>query len=207
MSRTESFRPVASRVVVLAVAAAALAGCASDPAPPPSGSADNPVFSLFRSGTVFAAPPAGATAAAEGKVIEDIECPMVEVLDGGAALRTESGGTVRSQLSMGQTARECTLVGNQISIKIGVEGLALLGPTGTPGTFSAPVRFVAKRGDKVVASRFQRTSVTIPPGQAQASFIVVEDNILVPVDGPELTLIVGFDAQGRAAETPRKKRS
>jgi hypothetical protein len=206
MFRTESFRPVASRIVVLAVAAAALSGCASDPAPP-SGGSGNPVFALFRSGSASAEPPAAAVAAAEGRVIEDIECPMVEVLDGGAALRTESGGTVRSQLSMGQTARECTLVGNQISIKIGVEGLALLGPTGTPGTFSAPVRFVAKRGDKVVASRFQRTSVTIPAGQAQASFIVVEDNILVPVDGPELTLIVGFDAQGRAAEEPRRKRS
>lgn len=136
----------------------------------------------------------------------DIECPQVEILDGGAAIRVEGGGSVRHQLSLGQTARECRLVGNQISVKVGVEGRALLGPSGSPGTFAAPVRFVIKRGDKVMVSRLQRTSVTIPAGDTSAGFIMIEDNLLVPKDGEEMTIIIGFDPNGRA-EAPRKRRS
>jgi hypothetical protein len=136
----------------------------------------------------------------------DIECPQVEILDGGSAIRVDGGGSVRHQLSLGQTARECRLVGNQISVKIGVEGRALLGPSGTPGTYAAPVRFVIKRGDKVMVSRLQRTTVTIPSGETSAGFIMIEDNLLVPKDGEEMTIVVGFDPNGRA-ETPRKRRS
>jgi hypothetical protein len=136
----------------------------------------------------------------------DVECPQVEILDGGSAIRVDGGGSVRHQLSLGQTARECRLVGNQISVKIGVEGRALLGPSGTPGTYAAPVRFVIKRGDKVMVSRLQRTTVTIPSGETSAGFIMIEDNLLVPKDGEEMTIVVGFDPNGRA-EAPRKRRS
>ncbi|MCZ8098460.1 MAG: hypothetical protein O9972_11145 [Burkholderiales bacterium] len=136
---------------------------------------------------------------------EDIECPQVEILDGGSAIRVDGGGSVRHQLSLGQTARECRLVGNEISVKIGIEGRALLGPSGSPGTFAAPVRFVIKRGDKVMVSRLQRTTVTIPAGETGASFIMIEDNLLVPKSGEEMTIVVGFDPNGRA-ETPRRKR-
>jgi hypothetical protein len=96
-------------------------------------------------------------------------------------------------------------VGNEISVKIGIEGRALLGPSGSPGTFAAPVRFVIKRGDKVMVSRLQRTTVTIPAGETGASFIMIEDNLLVPKSGEEMTIVVGFDPNGRA-ETPRRKR-
>jgi hypothetical protein len=137
---------------------------------------------------------------------EDIECPQVEILDGGSAIRVDGGGSVRHQLSLGQTARECRLVGNEISVKIGIEGRALLGPSGSPGTFAAPVRFVIKRGDKVMVSRLQRTTVTIPAGETGAGFIMIEDNLLVPKSGEEMTIVVGFDPNGRA-ETPRKRRS
>ncbi|MCP8939246.1 hypothetical protein NK718_12020 [Alsobacter sp. SYSU M60028] len=203
MSRTDRRLPLARRLALTALAAVALAGCTSA-GESSSASSSGGFFSMFRGSST---PPVGpAVAGVSTKLdIDDIECPTVEVLDGGAAMRNQSaGGDVRSQLSLGETARECHLVGENIVIKIGVQGLALLGPAGSPGTFVAPVRFVAKRGEKVLVSRLQRTSVTIPAGQAQAQFVMVEDNIVVPAVGDDLTLIVGFDPHGSAAEPARK---
>lgn len=140
---------------------------------------------------------------------EQFECPAVEILDGTAAMRQEAAGNVRYQYSMGQTARECQLAGDQIVIKIGVEGRALLGPAGAPGTFAVPVRFVVKRGDKVLASRLQRQSVTIPPSDTQASFVMIEQGIQVPKDGDaDLQILVGFDSGGaKEPAKPKKKKS
>lgn len=197
-------RPTSRRAagVVLALAASfGLSACTSfgfgeDPESNPS--SPSSISNFFRNSSstqpLPEAPPSN----------EDIECPQVEILDGGAAIRVEGGGSVRHQLSLGQTARECQLVGNNISVKIGVEGRALLGPSGSPGTFAAPVRFVIKRGDKVMVSRLQRTSVTIPAGQTSAAFIMIEDNLLVPKDGEEMTIVIGFDPNGRAE--PQRQR-
>lgn len=137
---------------------------------------------------------------------EDFECPSIQILEGTAALRAESGSGVRHQFSVVQTARECRVEGNQVVIKMGVEGRALLGPAGTPGTFTVPVRFVAKRGDQVVASKIQRQSVTIPKGDTQASFIAIEEGMTVPKDGAEIELFVGLDEKGGADKPQRKKR-
>jgi hypothetical protein len=137
---------------------------------------------------------------------EEFECPAVEILDGTAALRQEAAGGVRYQYSMGQTARECQLAGDQIVIKIGIEGRALLGTAGSPGTFAVPVRFVVKRGDKVLASRLQRQSVTIPPNDTQASFVMIEQGIQVPKSGDaDLQILVGFDNGG--AKEPAKPKT
>jgi hypothetical protein len=187
---------------------AALAGCStfgeSTPAASTAPSTGSSLANYFKFGQATPPEPAAPM------VQEDFECPSVDILDGAAALR--QGGpeaeSVRSQLSITNTARECTLNGNQIVIKIGVEGLALLGPAGKPGTYTAPIRIVAKRGDKVIVSRFVRQSINVPGGAAaNAPFVVIENDIVVPKDGDELTLLVGFDERGGAAATPRRKRS
>jgi len=138
---------------------------------------------------------------------EEIECPSVQILDGTAALRAESGAGVRHQFSVVQTARECRAEGSNIIIKMGVEGRALLGPSGSPGSFTVPVRFVAKRGDKVIASKLVRQNVTIPSGDTQATFIAIEEGMSVPKAGAaELELFVGLDGSGGAAERPARKK-
>jgi hypothetical protein len=138
---------------------------------------------------------------------EDIECPSVQILAGTAAIRAESGAGVRHQFSVVQTARECRSEGSNIIIKMGVEGRTLLGPSGSPGSFTVPVRFVAKRGDTVVASKLVRQSVTIPSGDTQATFIAIEEGMSVPKAGTaELELFVGLDGSGGAAERPARKK-
>lgn len=208
LTRAPLARPAG--LVLAVLLSAALAGCSTfgrDSGAEPASSAPSTGSSLanyFKFGQATPPPPA------DPMIQEDLECPAVDILDGAAALR--QGGpdaeSVRSQLSITDTARECRAAGEEIVIKVGVEGRALIGPAGKPGTFTAPVRIVAKRGDKVIVSRFVRQSVSIPPGaSASAPFVVVEDNIVVPKNGPELTLLVGFDEHGSAAAAPRKKRN
>jgi hypothetical protein len=198
------------RMAGLGAAALLLAGCMGGGDSPKTsasaGSAGTPsagstLYNLFYYGGTTVPP------SSKGEP-EDIECPAVEILDGTASLRQEAGNAVRYQLSLGQTARECRSSGDQLAIKIGVEGRALLGPAGSPGTFAVPVRFVVKRGDQILASRLQRQSVSIPPSDTQASFAMVEDNILVPKKGnADLQILVGFDGAGAREATKPKRRS
>lgn len=148
--------------------------------------------------------------------IATVDCPHVEVLEGTSAVRVGGGDSnngVRYQYSLGDVARECTLVGNQISIKVGVQGRVLIGPAGAPGTFSIPMRIVvrAEKDQKVVASKFYRTSATIPAGDTQADFTVISEPLLVPLlreqADEDYTVLVGFDQSGgKDTSAPRKRR-
>jgi hypothetical protein len=198
-------RAGACRALPVAGLALLLAGCnmfggdkpvASAPKAPPSDSAFSNLFKY------------GSTSAPEINEMEIVDaeftCPQVEILDGAAAMRINAGESVKSQISIGKTARECQITGDTVTIRVGVEGRALLGSGGSPGTYTAPVRIVVKDGDKVLVSRIQRKSVTIPPGDTQAAFVVVEEGISVPKGG-DLSLLVGLDPNGRA-EAPAKRK-
>lgn len=142
---------------------------------------------------------------APGEEPDDFVCPRVEVLDGTAALRAYTGaqasGTLRHQISIANVARECQVSGNTVTVKIGVEGRVLLGPAGAAGTFTAPVRFVVKTGDRVLASRVQRVSVTVRAGETGASFVVVEPGLTVAKG--DIDILVGLDG---ASGEPRRAR-
>ncbi len=99
-------------------------------------------------------PPPPAAAATQ-----DVYLPgQSGVIDGGAALQAYSGGRVgdasalRSQITLGQLARECNgQADGSTLVKVGVEGRALLGASGSAGRFDVPVRIVVKRGSTVFA--------------------------------------------------------
>lgn len=195
------------RVLVLAVAAGLLGGCSTlglgsdqPSSATASASGGSSLSEFFRNGSSTVPIPAA-------QVDDDFECPSVEILDGGAAMRQIGGADVRNQISLGEVARECRpQPGGQIAIKVGVEGRVLLGPAGSAGTYTAPVRVMVKRGDKVLVSRLQRTTATVPSGDTQARFVVIEDNMIVPRQGEELSIVVGLDPSGRAGEAPRKRK-
>ncbi len=156
------------------------------------------------------------TAPEDKPVVEEreITCPAIEVLDGTSAMRVgQAGGgasAVAHQASMGQTARECRVNGNQLELKVGVEGRLLIGPLGKPGGYTVPLRVVVRRGTTTaVVSRFVRIPVRVPDGEAQAGFTHVEENIVVPLSeldpGDEYTILVGFDPAGASADRPRRR--
>src|SRR4029077_21020882 len=96
-----------------------------------------------------------------------------------AAGQSAESGALRHQISIADAASECTAAPDGgIVVKVGVVGRALLGPSGTAGTVTAPVTVLVKRGDVVVARRVRTVSVAIPPNGQQA-FSFVEEGIAV----------------------------
>ncbi len=194
--------------VVLAAAGSLLvAGCSTGP--------DNDPGNTFGNLLAFnstKAPPVPDTG--KKKPILDIFCPVVDVKEGGAAHRVYSGRgasnqDVRYQFSIGQTARECTIVNGQLGIRVGVEGKVLLGPAGSPSTFNVPISIAVREEAtlQMLVSKNYQVSVTIPPDSPHATFSVVSEMLVVPLrrkeSNEDYLIIVGFE---KPKAKPRKRR-
>ena len=138
---------------------------------------------------------------------QDIYCPTVDVAEGGAAARVggADNASVRYQFNIGDTARECDPAGpGQAALKIGVSGHVVIGPAGSAGTFSAPLKItVTHRGDKKeVFSKTFKVEATTDGVQAGA-FRVVTDPIPLPLTtlqlADEYSITVGFTGGGGGA--------
>jgi hypothetical protein len=155
----------------------------------------------------------GASGPVRMNMDPDEECPQVNVPSGASSYASYAGapdaGNVRFQARISDFARECTLsAGNNVTIRIGVEGRVILGSKGSPGTYPAPLTITVRdRSGATVASRGQRLSVTVPAGDTQGKFRIVEDAIVVPIspDKPlsSYEILVGFQEGGG---TGRKRR-
>src|SRR6185312_9291266 len=111
--------------VPLVLAAAALAGCAGDALKNASATSTDP-----------------KAAGVGGAPNTDVECPSVQVRNGASTWQTPTGGSttdLRYQASLGQMARECALLGDTMTVKVGVEGRLLVGPKGTAGNVEVPL--------------------------------------------------------------------
>lgn len=145
-----------------------------------------------------------------------VECPTIEVQDGTASVRTYAGeqanANVRYQFSLGDIARECTKSGTNLVLKVGAEGRVLLGPSGSPGSFTVPIR-VAVRNDsvqKVVYSQLNRIAAAVPAGGTETAFTYVSEPFTVPfVAHPDedYTILVGFDPAGTGLTNENKARA
>ncbi|MGH6857842.1 MAG: hypothetical protein ACRECP_09465 [Methylocella sp.] len=148
--------------------------------------------------------------AAPGEEVRHIFCPQVLILEGTAASQAYAGtppssANLRYQSALDDTARECTLEGDQLAIKIGVAGKVLLGPAGSPGSFSVPVRMAVLRelDNQPIVSKLYRAAVTVPAGETGADFTIVSEPLRVPFiqDHAEddYTIKVGID-EGTSAD-------
>lgn len=206
-------RPFRSPVVRIGLCAAALTGltaCSSDgPAAsvaPGQDSVSTKLGNLLAFNSNNA--PGGAPASAAGP---RIDCPIVQIEPGSSAFRAggESSASVRYQISIGDVARECARQGDNLAIRVGVETTTVLGPAGSPGTFSAPLRVTVRRqfDEHVLASKTYRVGATVG-ASAPVVTTLVADPLLIPftnehaADDYEVVLSFG---EGPAA--PRRKRN
>ena len=132
---------------------------------------------------------------------QDINCPDVTIADSGAALRVggADNASVRYQFNIGDTARQCAPAGpGQAAIKIGVAGEVVMGPAGSAGTFSAPVKITVTQvgSDKPVFSQTYRAEATTD-GVRAGQFRIVTDPINLPMPTLQLadlySITVGFE--------------
>jgi hypothetical protein len=142
----------------------------------------------------------------------DLHCPIVDVPDEGSTLRVggPENASVRYQFDIKQTARECQPLGDQFSLKVGVSGELLIGPAGSPGAYSAPVRLtVTSQADKkTVYSKVYKIDVNTGSA-AQAPFQLVSETIELPMTRTELdddyAISIAFDTGKAAPSAPSHK--
>jgi hypothetical protein len=144
----------------------------------------------------------------------DIDCPSVTIRTGAAAWQISAGSgptNVRYQGSLGQLARECAVLGDVMTMRVGVEGRLLVGPKGGAGSVNVPLRIalVAEGPQpKPIWSKFYSVPVTVPPNASQAIFSQVEDDLTFPLPAnrkvDNYIVYVGFDPQGAATASKTK---
>lgn len=146
--------------------------------------------------------------ATQGGQPTDMECPSVTIRTGASAWQMPSGAAtnVRYQGSLGQLVRECAILGETMTMRVGVEGRLLVGPKGGPGSVKVPLRMaLVAEGPtpQPVWSKFYNVDVAVPPGASQAVFSIVEDDLTFPLPASRrldnYIVYVGFDPQGAAA--------
>jgi len=134
-------------------------------------------------------------------------CPEVQVRDGTQLFRVFEKGrqddfsAIRFQASVQKFAREChTDSAGTTTIKVGVAGRMLAGPSGATGSASLPVRIVLVRdGDEVLYSKLFKVDATIAAGMSSVDWNQVADDLTVPGDKSQgrFVIYVGFDPSGK----------
>jgi hypothetical protein len=204
--------PVLAMLACLS-ACGSLSGNAEDPGQPKKGSVLENIMMGGAADAVKLPEPAAQTRYPDAVTQkDDFECPTLDVSTNGASLRDFAGGQqqagsegLRHQISITRLGRECKDAGTNVSMKLGVEGSVLLGPSGSPGTFTVPLVFEARLKDKVVATRRETLSVTIPPNEVRAFYSTVITDFMIPKDD-EVDVYVGLSQGGGSQLTPPKHR-
>lgn len=164
-----------------------------------------PIGNVFSSSNT--SPPADQTNPnATPTVSADENCPGATVRSGAAAWAVNAGpgpANIRYQASIAQIARECALLGDTMTIKVGIEGRLLVGPKGGPGNVTIPVRIaLVQEGTqpRPIVSKFYPISVNVAQGATQIPFTHVEDDLTFPLPADKnienYIVYVGFDPQG-----------
>jgi hypothetical protein len=136
----------------------------------------------------------------------DAECPQINVPTGSSFYSVKG-----AQITISNFARECDISGSAaVTIKVGVQGLAILGKGAGAGTYSAPLRIsIRDRDSHVVYTKVQRVDVAVPPGGDQGTFKIVDTSspIVIGVQQPlnSYDIVVGFDNKGAAQPVEKKK--
>lgn len=187
--------------------------------PPPSGNSSSfteRFRSLFGSGSEAPATPVAAAPAGSGTSLS--HCPPVDIRQGASTLQMTAPGSdtamaVRYQATFAQTARQCTEVDGNLTIKVGVQGRIILGPAGATGETKLPLRYaVVKEGmePQTLWSKLYLVSVTIPSNDPNVPFTHVVEDIALPMPPDKAygnyVIYVGFDPKGVEQGKPEKKR-
>jgi hypothetical protein len=197
------------RCAALWAAAVLLSGCSS--ASTPTDTSDTASTSRFS--RLFSGSGPAAQAAAGGPAFNADDCPTVDLRTGAgtytvAGKPPEAAPTdVRYQLTLTQLARQCTVTGANLVMKVGVQGRIIVGPAGGPGQIDLPLRYAVVRegvAPRTIATKFKRVPADVPPGQSNVVFSDVEEDLSFPMPSrAELAaymVYVGFDEIGEGSE-------
>jgi hypothetical protein len=158
-------------------------------------------------------------------MLDPDDCPNVDIRTG-AGIYTVNGKPpeaaptdVRYQLTLTQLARQCTVVGADLVMKVGVQGRIIVGAAGGPGLLDIPLRYAVVRegvAPRTITTKFKRLPADVQPGQGNMVFSDVEESLSFPMptraELASYVVYVGFDEIGDgpekkpAAQKPAKKK-
>ena len=134
------------------------------------------------------------------------ECPPIKVRPGAEALYFYGKGQVGNpkdlqyQAVIDKQSRNCVVSNGLITVKMGVVGRLMLGPSGNQQSVNLPLRFVVERDTAPLFSELYQIPVTVQPSTQSSDFVKVVDNVQIPyVSGDDITIWVGFDSTGKGA--------
>jgi hypothetical protein len=166
--------------------------------------------------------PAEAAAAAEAARQKALasgitECPDIVVDGSGAEMRSPvdaDASSVAYQLSITRTARECALTGENVAMRVGVLGAAMLGPVGKPGDYFGNLRVAVRRksDNKLFGEKTYRIGAKIAPNQSRADFTLLVEDLSAPFvsakAAEDYEILIGFtSAAGDGAKKHGKKKA
>jgi hypothetical protein len=129
------------------------------------------------------------------------ECPPIKVTPGAEALFSYAGGRAGNpqdlhyQIDFERQTRNCVVSNGLITVKMGVVGRVLLGPSGKETSVTVPLRFSVERDGTAVFSEKYSIPVAINPPAQSAEFVKVVDNVAIPyLGGENIVIWVGFDS-------------
>src|ERR1700761_6517467 len=135
------------------------------------------------------------------------DCPQVTIRAGASTYAVAApgkqavGNDVRYQITITKLARECTRIGGDVTVHIGVQGRIIVGPSGAPPTIDVPLRMAVVQGgvgEKVITTKAYRTTVNLGEDES-VPFSFVADDLVYPVPPPSVAdnyiFYVGFDPQ------------
>ncbi|MEO8758138.1 MAG: hypothetical protein ABI398_10365 [Devosia sp.] len=130
------------------------------------------------------------------------QCPEIKVRPGAEAVYFYGKGQVGNprdlqyQAVIDKQSRNCVVSNGLITVKMGIVGRLMLGPSGTQQSVNLPLRFAVERGDATpLFSELYQIPVSVTPPAQASDFVKVVDNVQIPyVGGDEITIWVGFDS-------------
>jgi hypothetical protein len=136
----------------------------------------------------------------------DVECPYIDIREGASTLTVRIGGdnpamSLKYQGTIVRAARQCALVNGQMVMKVGVEGRIILGPQGTPGQITVPLRIAIVNQppgqSTTILTKLVLIPVTIASLGDNPAFSHVEDGLAFPMpasgDLDDYIVYIGFD--------------
>jgi hypothetical protein len=215
---------VAATVAVTLAACSSFGGLTGDSAPPApastatAGPASSNTSFASRVKAFFSGDSGNlnSPAAQSAAGTTEIECPSVEYRQGAATLAVNNPGaentalSLRYQASFTQTARECILGGNSLTIKVGVQGRVVIGPAGGAGSINIPLRYALVREGaepRTLWTKLFMVPVAVPQNQLNLPWLHIEEEMTVPrPSGDEIetyVIYIGFDPEGAGAARPK----
>jgi hypothetical protein len=171
-------------------------------------------ISSFFSGKSATAPQPVANAPQEKP---DVTCPYIDIRAGASTLTIpppsgdNAAMALKYQGTFVRAARECAVVGNQMVMKVGVQGRIIIGPAGGPGHVDVPLRIAVVNettaNSKLIVTKLIRIPVEVRSADDNPTFTHIEEGFAFPLP-PDNSLenyivYIGFDP---GAETPESAR-